>query len=451
MTFNDKKREHIDREAFRILELLEETLEGKEKPNFDKGSLGHQIATDWTDKVVDSPILISSNILSRTVAIKECYKGKCIGYNETNYKEFQKLISAIYKERDVNSIISKEFIERKSFEWLLKTHKSKKAENIFSSYILDEMQNSIEELKVHYPMLYLDIGQPFQVGRVKFEFFTKEYFDSLAKQFRVKNPDKDENPYELMRKNYQGRVHATYVVRAEREKAKEIALEQCSLAVDVLKMCSETTDIPQAKLSFDIDSRTKENVKNEVILTNPNSTDETFSINLYRLPSQHKIYDNEWKMMLQRQIADFHNFLLSLTIDTSELEQLIINGIKRYGNAISNSNLHQRVVELFTILESLMLIDKNSPIIESVCKYCSKLVFKQPNDRKGLIALLKTMYEVRSALIHHAKEIPFEIDDLRRLQYTVIMLLSNLIKKCDTHKTKQSLLQEIDEAILNAY
>lgn len=61
------------------------------------------------------------------------------------------------------------------------------------------------------------------------------------------------------------------------------------------------------------------------------------------------------------------------------------------------------------------------------------------------------MYEVRSDLIHHAKETSFDIDNLRKLQLTVIMLLVALIKKTNAHKNKQSLLQEIDDAILEAY
>src|SRR5690606_12293915 len=136
---------------------------------------------------------------------------------------FQKLIAAIHKDKEVSSKVSKEFIERKSLEWLLKTFKQKKADTNFSTFILDEMQSSIEELKVHYSILYLDIAEPFQIGKVKFEFFTKEFFDTLTKQYQSKHPEKDENPFEQIRSRYQGKVYATYTVSAEREKAKEIA------------------------------------------------------------------------------------------------------------------------------------------------------------------------------------------------------------------------------------
>lgn len=452
MTFNDRKKEYIDKEIFKILDLFEETKEMVDKQNI-KGSSAHQMPLDLSDKFVDSPYITRSVILelNQTTAIKECYKGKCVGLNEANYKKFQNFIDTLYKERSVCNKVSKNFIENKSIEWLLRTHKTKKVDVNFSGFLIDTIQESIEEVKVHYPLLHLDIGKPFYIGKVKFEYFTKEYFDELIAQFKLKNVDAKENPFEQMREKYQGRVYATYTLKAELEKAQEIAFEECCLAVDILKMCSETTDIPNLKLSFDIDSRVKEKTTSENIVMNPSKVIETFSIHLNRIPNQHKIHENEWNRILGRQLNDFHNFLLTLSEAPSELERLIINGIKRYGNAISNPNMHQRIVELFTILESLLLTSKNSPIIETVCKYCSKLIFKKVKDRKELITLLKSMYELRSDLVHHAKESPFEIDNLRKLQYCVIMLLSTLIKKMQEHKTKNSLLGEIDDAILAAY
>ena len=63
----------------------------------------------------------------------------------------------------------------------------------------------------------------------------------------------------------------------------------------------------------------------------------------------------EWERIISRRMLDFHKFLLQIeNNDASEVQQLIINSLKRYGNAISNIKLHQRIVELFSILESLL-------------------------------------------------------------------------------------------------
>lgn len=61
------------------------------------------------------------------------------------------------------------------------------------------------------------------------------------------------------------------------------------------------------------------------------------------------------------------------------------------------------------------------------------------------------MYGIRSALIHHGKEISFETEDLRKLQMSAASLILVLVEKSNHYETKQSLLNEIDEAIIGAY
>ncbi|MBK6625013.1 MAG: hypothetical protein IPO46_09525 [Chitinophagaceae bacterium] len=452
MKLDDKKKKYIEKEAFNILALIEETEEKSKVARPDTGSSNQKIPFDLTDKLVNSPIIISQTDFESVISKKQCFNGKCIGLNIENYKRLVKLNDTIHKEKSINQVISKEFIEDKIFDWLISTFKNKKADKSFANFLMDELENSLKAIKYHFPTLYLDINKPFEIGKVSFNFFTKEYFNYLEEHYKKKDPEKYRDDFSEFRKKYQGMVYVAYSVKAESSRGEEIAFEKCSLAVDVLKMCSETTDFPNVELGFDIDRRVNINPQNEVFVCNAENELDDLKLNLSRPKHHHKIDDKEWERIISRQAPDFHNFLLQIeTCELSELQQLIINSIKRYGNAISNKNLHQRIVELFTILESLLLLDQNSPIIDSVCKYCSKLVFKKVEDRKYLIALLKSMYEVRSSLIHHGKEKKIELTHLRQLQYSVVMLLSTLITKTDQHKTKQSVLNEIEEAILNAY
>jgi hypothetical protein len=159
---DEKKVNHIDKESIRILELFEESdddVQPTKDPSF--GSIVHQDTVDMTDHLADEPILTSSTILGKTISLKECYNGKCIGLNETNYQEFQKFLNVIYKDKEINFKVSRKFIEHKSLQWLLNTYKQKRIATSFSSHIIDEIENSIGSFKVHYMMLYLDIGKPF--------------------------------------------------------------------------------------------------------------------------------------------------------------------------------------------------------------------------------------------------------------------------------------------------
>jgi Apea-like HEPN len=151
-------------------------------------------------------------------------------------------------------------------------------------------------------------------------------------------------------------------------------------------------------------------------------------------------------------LTEFGDFVLHTEgKELSELENIIITGIISFSKAISNPDLHQRIVEIFSIFEFLLLKDEDQPIIESVTRYCSKLTSKSVEERKEIISLLKELYKVRSGMIHHAKRKKINNNKLTLFQVTLLVLLRKLINKSKTHKTKLSLIDEIDLEILKAY
>ncbi len=449
MLLQEQKREYIDKQVYKILDLFEVSDVVKTKSRQSQGSISHLIPT-MLEGLDTNPIFEATSLYGELVAFKETDRGRSISLTVDNYNVLKKLLNTIYEDKNVSTLISFKFLEDKVIQWLLKTFKDNRAEQTFSTYLLNVMEQSIEEYKIHFPILYLNIGKHIIIGNVELGFFTKEYIDFLTSEYTKNNSDKDSNPFEDMRSQLQGKVYVSYIIKAEREKAKEIALRYCSLALDILKICSDTADLPNYNLSFDIDQRTKENFRNEVYLVKVKESN-SFTIDYHRAPGQHQIYDQEWHRISNRHFAVFNEFFLSITNDNSELQNLIVNSIKRYGAAISNHSLHQRVLELFTVLESLLLPSTESNILESVCKYCSKLVAKDAENRKKVIDLLRSMYQIRSQLVHHGKELEIVLEDLRELQTIVRFLLVKLIQKTSTHRSKNAILTEIDDAILNAY
>lgn len=444
MKLNEQKREYLDKEAFALVDLLYVSeIPVREKPTEKKvGSLGEQEPVVTLNFVTDM-VEAHGNKRSQVSGKKK------IGFDEEAGKRFQKFVSTIHSDRDIKQIISRKFIEATSWKWIFKTKTNAKAESNFSSYILSEMENAIETHKFHFNIVYLNIQTPFKIGNVEFGYFTSEYFDKYLEAFSQYQPD-SENPYIWMKKHYKGHVYAATTVSAEHGKGEEIALEICALSIDVLKICSNTLDFPHTPIHFDIDRRSRINPQSEVVVESPDFV-KGLHTNLSRPAYPYSLDNTQFHHIKKRRLEVFHNFILALNNNPSELEKLVVQGIKRLANALSNVNYYQRIGELFTILESLLLISEDTPIIDTVSKYSSKLITKDKETRKTVIKLLKDMYKVRSSWVHHAKEREFELTDLANLQKIVHALLLSLITKSKTHKTKQELLEEIDDAILGAY
>jgi len=446
MRLDDAKIKYLDNESCRLVELLEELTPKPSGNSKETGSLSHKKPLDINIQL--NSYIVRNGSFDKVIPIASCDNGKCIGFNEENYNNYEKFLTAINKDSNINTTVSRQFIEDKTFQWLTNTFRQKRAVSNFSTYLITEIEDSIQDLTIYHFIDYLDIKNPFQIGKVNIGFLTAEFFDKYAEGYKVHMPDSKENPYDGMKESYEGFVYASFNVKAERGKAKEIALKECSLAVDILKICSNTLVFPHLKLSFDIDSRIKESTQSETIIQNEDFI-KGLSIDLNRQPTHYKINDQIWDLTVKRAI--FHRFLVDLKGERTELQNLILNALRRFASALSNHNRHQRVTELFTILESLLLIDQNSPIIDTVCKYSSKLIFKDRDERKQSISLLKRMYEVRSGLLHHAKELSFKITDLRELQLIVHRLLIKLIELTGKHSIKKTILDEIDDAIIDAY
>ena len=170
-----------------------------------------------------------------------------------------------------------------------------------------------------------------------------------------------------------------------------------------------------------------------------------------RIPNYHQLTEDYRKRLSYRNLDFFNGFLFRLSNENSELQNLIINAIRRLAKALTTTNLNQRIVELFTVMESLLVPNSQANILESLTRYCSKIVHSKRDDRINLINLIKKMYEIRSSYVHHALEKDFEIEDLRNLQVTVHTLIGKLIEKSYDNKQKSGILKEIDDAILDAY
>jgi hypothetical protein len=124
---------------------------------------------------------------------------------------------------------------------------------------------------------------------------------------------------------------------------------------------------------------------------------------------------------------------------------LIINSIKSFANALTEFNFSKRVAELFTALESLILKDTSVPIIDSLHRYCPKLIYIR--DSNSVISLINKMYKVRCDYIHHAKESDVKPEVLSKLQQTVHLVLITLIKNSNIWKDKSDMIAAVDSTI----
>lgn len=383
--------------------------------------------------------------------LEQIYKSTSVGWigiDKNNISVFSKLINGIFTKVDW---IEHKTLEDIAFEWIISEYLGGQKEDFFT-YLENWKSKNVREYNVFFMLKNLAIETPFHLGKSSIMYFTEESLDAIFKRLKHK-PNKLER--KLIKNKFLGSAVAVcHVSGAEINKARGMAFEECALSVDTLKMFSPVIESPQQYITFDLDSRTLDVIYEQDVLAFEVTTNSQSLIRLnYSFsrprPSQLVIDNEHMDSMSSKGIGFAHKFLAEAK--KTELCQLIIQSIRYFGAALSQSDLHRRIVDVFTVMESLVLRNEDDGILSTLTTYIPKIVTKDLEDRKSITSMIKRMYKIRSGVIHHGKKGEFEMHDLVMLQKCLRLLIINMIELTDKHTKKESILQEIDNAINQAY
>lgn len=439
--------EEINKEAFELIELVTSKPKHKTKPRENQqGSMKERGFHDLSEKLVDGGIVRTTDHSDNTVAIFSMSKNGIFGFDEDSYPRYKSLVEKISSLEEFKDKVAASFIESKAFNWVLDIYLHQKAGISLVDHLRTEVENNISSFEFYFPVLNLEIGEPFKIGNVEFTFFTKEYLDNLHRTIQEgSNPMGEKSFDEIFRKDYQGQVLAKITVRAEREKAEKVAKYEAEKAVDVLKIYGLTPPIPEKRTMFDLNFRLNYQVKSNFLSQNIDA-ESGLSLNLkfnnppFHFNKQHLTHAN------QNGLKSFSSFLVLKS--EHELYALIIQAIHLLGKSLSNWDLHLRSVNLITILESLLLKDDETNDMERRAKArLSKLISDDFKEKEKIKEIFGKIYQIRHKMIHKAKRIPINAAELSQVQIILINLLLRLID-LNTNKgftEKNALIEKVNQ------
>jgi hypothetical protein len=245
-------------------------------------------------------------------------------------------------------------------------------------------------------------------------------------------------------RKYQGRVFASYTIKAESRKGSEISLQKCLLAIDVLKLFVPTVVIPERKCHIGIEGNLNFNFQSDFISVSTEDNDDwRFSISAKNDPF---VISDKLLQNLQRGGLDLLSKFLQKRND-SDLSDLIIQAITLTSNAISTFDLHFRTAQLITTIESILLEEDRKRDMERLCKQRLSKLFKDEKiiGDTDIVELLTRMYKVRHKIIHKAVRLPLSMVDLREFQVLVVELIKRLTIASRDVSDKKSLIEILDQ------
>jgi len=429
----------FNKNAFDLIAFLEEKASEAIIANDPIGSRADKLSDDWSDKIADAPIRISETSKGESIDIFEQYRGRSVGFNTTEYPKFEKFIKSIYKMKSISDKVSYDFLYDNTFRWLVDVHKTKRAEEEFVSYLNNRIAEVTGNFTYSFKILNLDIQKKFNLGKVEFEYLEASYFDKMEEK-------KSLDDVNALREKLQGMVYASCtIMNVERSRGVNLALQECYKAMDVLKLFSPTIIRPKHRTYFDIDNRVTVSEEQEYIIRDRGDFDQ-FNINLAAgaKPYELKVETIDDIVISAKNFV----FLISLK-QPNELQKLILNGLSRLSEAISNPNIHRRLVDLFTIWEAFLLKNNSVNIQDSIIEYGA--AFMKIKDKDKIVefkSFIMSMYDIRSQVVHHANHKEIDLQKMSQLQIYTIHLIEDLIGLSVNYPTKAIAIEAYDNFIV---
>jgi len=446
LVFNPKKKIYIDlksEDVFKtILVVHNKVVESINVTNPRTGHLKHKDIVELKNigPLYEFKMDFNNNVIEKY----KVYNDKRVGFDRKGFDEIYKIAEAILKDDSFIDVISKAFLINILFEWFIEKYEERDV-CLLSDYVLNKSLASIISYNIFCPILYLESDKEFNFGDVNFKYISEEYVEALSEGV----DQSQRSDYKSLLLQHKGQLMACYYVKAEKNKAIELAVEQIKMCIDALRIISPTVEDPTFEIFYDIDLRNIHQQKGQVLVQLVDD-EKQFYLTIIKMPRPFVITPLVWSILVQSGIKVLDEFIKRKKQGESELEGLLKNAIQNYSKALANHDLHLRVTQVFTVLESLLLPDDSSPIVDSVAKYLPKLVTNDISLRLEIIDVVKDMYKVRSMMMHHAKRRKFDNNNLATLQISTRTLIIGLVLQSKSKNNKKDILREIDDAINKA-
>ncbi|MBO7267207.1 MAG: hypothetical protein J6V12_05530 [Bacteroidaceae bacterium] len=424
-----QKRVYWDKKLISILELIR-------KDDCESTKITSE-QTEPDVIVLDSAKIISEDSLEYDIEeniISVTHEKAGVKYiiEKEAWKSVEECINDFYKLQSIKNKISKDSLRILILSWLFDVREKEQITVDFSRHIEEGLEKLVKEYVVYFPIPYLSSINTYK-------------FSNDISLGRLSNKQLENSPVSIRGEYTENTTFIYTNLSGEKELVAERAYERCSLAIDIIKICYLTFYFDQPKVCLDIADNIPYSPIYRCFIQETSS--DTLHINIGVNAHLLKL-DNVIRNIEEHCINDYKIFIDRIFNQTkTELEEILIAAIKAFSNALSHTNDYDRVVDLCSILDSLILVDENIGIKQSLKRYVPLIISDIPDIRKIIRNNIEKMYEIRSQYIHHRKT---EIKISKRKKHEYNNIVFNLLTEfvimanSEKYKTARDVIKKID-------
>jgi hypothetical protein len=407
--------------------------------------ISHTIGTEDIKKFIAVDKELNGRVISRFIG----KNNENIGLEREFYYKMQSLAESIHKRSEIRLHVSIEFLENSIFDWAI-DYFLKETTLSLIDYIIPKIEQEVINLTITIPVFGLSVEEPFSLGRVKFQPLDSSFFDNWLSAFDL-FPDPSDNfqkqaldfkaQVQSFRQQLQGSSACVIELEAELNHARKVAMEETENALTLLYIFFPTIlhpDTPSIYRPFG-----KQSIGPDFII----HTDKSHNLPLWSrsltIPFKQMLLS---KMKLEEMQNLGLNKLNSLYLkdNRSSFEDDLLRSIFIYSRSSLRQDPSDRLIFVFTALDSFLLKDANESIQQNISERMAFLIGDTAQKRIRIVGVIKKAYEFRSKAIHHDISVRDREIYIEFLSYVFIFFLT-LIKNSHNFQTKQDLYKLLDE------
>jgi hypothetical protein len=359
------------------------------------------------------------------------------GFNKYLYKEFRNVCYAIWDENYSNKC-TYEFIENSTFKWLTNVKQKGQAKESLTRFIENELESVSVDTTFYFEIVNIEIDDAFRIGDVTISLYDERKYETHIKSSITNEITKEDIDSAYGRK-LNTAVFASTKVYGEPHRAIQIAKDKVTLAVNVIKMFDDCVEFPYRHSKFGLEFKIPYQPKmihftevNDQLRVSVSFEHDDFKISSYELINGFKgIFNLMSKFILCHKKCELNN--------------LVLQSINLYGDAISTKDVHWRGVLLIQLLEFLMLKDDQTSDMEKKAKSgISKLLTNDSTKNKEINEAISHVYQIRHKMVHKARKLQIIEDKYSRTQKHIGEMIMSLVELNGKFETKSELIDYLN-------
>lgn len=432
--FNDKANEFID--SVKPAEMRPRT--GVRSPNsYISGKITRE-------EIIGEIDIALANMYDDTLGFQFNHKNNLYEISGNDYKKLEDFCSRLCRNPRYRDTVSFGVILSTIKTWIKSKFRNQE-QRLFVDTLDQSLKGKINEYEIWIPIPFTSTEMEFKIGSVWIKEITSELVDlwiptgqNASGEYII---EELKSYREKIKKEHQGQAAAVTTCFGEQKKAEEIAIEKTSICLDILRLYSPANfsmriisgayeygaKMIETKELFVFDS------KGKLISQDVQNLDPNIRFTIPKLISDHFRNDN-------------NPFSSLITLEKmNKYQTVVLNAIRIYSQHTLKRSLFDRLLYIFSALESILIANETEPIQSNIAERMAFAISAHRDKRRSIVKLIKDVYADRSKYVHHGEMVIKDTDKYDEFLKCCWIFFSGVAANVTKFRTKEEFISSIDD------